>query len=138
MKRNRILLALSFVLFSSLAFSQNTFENKFYTSEESEFRFVKETSNGDFILLYHSINESDCIIKLSSTGDSLNTLCHQIPEAHIYFFGLFDHPEYEDSYIAPAIISNNSLCFNQICKRNICNIFSCKRQQAPAIRFTKC
>lgn len=109
MKRNRILLALSFVLFSSLAFSQNTFENKFYTSEESEFRFVKETSNGDFILLYHSINESDCIIKLSSTGDSLNTLCHQIPEAHIYFFGLFDHPEYEDSYIAPAIISNNSV-----------------------------
>lgn len=110
MKTTRFLLALLCVVaFSFSVFSQNTFENKFHTDEESEFRFVKETSNGDFILLYHSSNKSDCIVKLSSAGESINTLCHQIPEGNIYFFGLFEHPEYEDSYIAPAMISNNSV-----------------------------
>lgn len=107
MKKFQILLLV--LLFCSTVFSQNTFEKRFYTADDSEFRFVKETSNGDFILSANASSKSDYIVKLSANGDSLGVLNYSIPEGNMYFFGLFDHPQYDDMYISPAVVSNNGI-----------------------------
>lgn len=102
-----------FVLFFSTCyhtFSQSTFESKFCVDEDSEFRFAVETSDNDFMLLTHVSGKNDCIVKVSSEGDSISVLNYSVPEGNLVFFGVFNHPTYNDIFIAPAVIDDKGAC----------------------------
>ena len=45
-----LLLPLFIVILNLSGISQNTFENRYYIDNNSEFRFVKETMEGEYIL----------------------------------------------------------------------------------------
>lgn len=109
MKITRFLLIILFCVSSFLVYSQNSFETKFYVEGEEEFRFVKEASNGDFILLARSYGKNDYVMKLSSEGDSIAALNYCTTEGSLIFFGLFGHPQYDDVFIAPAVLNKQGV-----------------------------
>ena len=97
-----------FFLLSVNIYSQNTFENTWYLYD-SEFRYVLETSDGDYIMLAYMTANNDYIYKISEEGDSLGYINDYLPtDERFSYFGLFHHPEYDDAFVAPAIISSQN------------------------------
>ena len=74
-------------------------------------QFVVETNNNGFIvtgramLYYH---KNDILLSIDKNGHIENSLIMQINGKNLKYCGLFKHPEYENEYLAIAVLTDNN------------------------------
>ena len=115
MKKLLLFLIIVFLAFAGDA--QNFFE-KIIPNEDGIMRqgqYVVETQDHGFIVACTApyYYQNDLLLSVDEDGEITNSLVMQIGEKILKYCGVFKHPDYNDEYLAIAVLTNDSYNYIQ-------------------------
>ena len=115
MKKLLLFLIIVFIAFAGDA--QNFFE-KIIPNEDGIMRqgqYVVETQDHGFIVACTApyYYQNDLLLSVDEDGEITNSLVMQIGEKILKYCGVFKHPDYNDEYLAIAVLTNDSYNYIQ-------------------------